>query len=85
MHQFSKVELFAVTEGTVEEEGEGGGDGVLDEMVAIQEEICVELGLHYRWVWLCCYHGDLYYTLSLQGAGDAHSRARLPRPQEVRY
>ena len=45
MHQFSKVELFAVTEG----EGETKG-GILDEMVAIQEEICSELGLHYRWV-----------------------------------
>ena len=42
VHQFSKVELFAVTE-----EGRGGG-GVLDEMVSLQEEICAELGLHYR-------------------------------------
>ena len=46
VHQFSKVELFAVTEG----DGEMG-EGVLEEMVTIQEEICAELGFHYRWVW----------------------------------
>ena len=60
VHQFSKVELFAVTSG---EEGEGGGEGggedgeggregesekMLQEMVRIQEEICSDLGLHYR-------------------------------------
>lgn len=45
VHQFSKIELFAVTEGGGEE-GEGGG--VLDEMVSLQEELCSELGLHYR-------------------------------------
>ncbi|CAI8048491.1 Serine--tRNA ligase, mitochondrial [Geodia barretti] len=45
VHQFSKVELFAVTE---TDEGDGGEGGVLDEMVALQEEICADLGLHYR-------------------------------------
>ena len=43
VHQFSKIELFAVTEGGGEE-----GGGVLDEMVSLQEELCSELGLHYR-------------------------------------
>ena len=52
VHQFSKVELFAVTESGGGGEGGDGGDGgeggVLDEMVALQEEICADLGLHYR-------------------------------------
>lgn len=47
VHQFSKIELFAVTDGGEGEEEEEGG-GVLDEMVSLQEELCSELGLHYR-------------------------------------
>lgn len=50
VHQFSKVELFAVTEGDGRGEEGGREGGVLEEMVALQEEICIELGLHYRWV-----------------------------------
>ena len=53
VHQFSKVELFVIADGDGRGDGEGeSGGGVLDEMVALQEEICAELGLHYRWVWL---------------------------------
>ena len=51
VHQFSKVELFAVTAGGEEGEGEEEGtesEKMLEEMVGIQEEICSDLGLHYR-------------------------------------
>ena len=47
VHQFSKVELFAVTDSGEGVEVGGGGD-VLWEMIALQEEICAELGFHYR-------------------------------------
>ena len=49
VHQFSKVELFVVTAGGEEGEGEGTeSEKMLEEMVEIQEEICSDLGLHYR-------------------------------------
>jgi seryl-tRNA synthetase len=47
VHQFSKVELFAVTANESGEESEE----MLEEIVGIQKEIAEELGLHYR----CCY------------------------------
>ena len=47
VHQFSKVELFVVTE-EGGEGGERGEEGELERMVDFQEQICRELGLHYR-------------------------------------
>lgn len=44
VHQFSKVELFAVTANESGEESEE----MLQEIVDIQKEIAEELGLHYR-------------------------------------
>ena len=43
LHQFSKVEMFGFTEGSTLK-----SDAMLDEMLAIQEEICGHLGLHYK-------------------------------------
>lgn len=43
LHQFSKVEMFGVSVGEYEKSEE-----LLNEFVAIQEEIVEELGLHYR-------------------------------------
>ena len=44
LHQFSKVEMFAITRG----EDLSQSHAVLDEFVAIQEEVLQELGLRYR-------------------------------------
>ena len=44
MHQFSKVELFAVSSC---EEGQESAE-LLEEIVALQREIVEDLGLHYR-------------------------------------
>ena len=50
VRQFSNVELFAVTAGGEEGEEEEGTESekMLEEMVGIQQEICSDLGLHYR-------------------------------------
>ena len=59
VHQFTKVELFIVTEGGMGEE-ESGEE--LERMVAVQEEICRDLGLHYRCV-LPWYHNGVVMVI----------------------
>ena len=49
MHQFSKVELFGLTANEREDESEN----MLNEIVDIQKEIIEELGLHYRYNYIC--------------------------------
>ena len=43
VHQFTKVEMFAITAGDVEE-----SDAMLEALVDLQQEMYSELGLHYR-------------------------------------
>lgn len=43
VHQFTKVEMFAITEGNVEE-----SDAMLESLLELQQEMYKELGLHYR-------------------------------------
>jgi seryl-tRNA synthetase len=43
LHQFSKVEMFGFTEGN-----EGASEGMLAEMLDIQESLFSALGLHYK-------------------------------------
>ena len=47
MHQFSKVELFGLTASEEEERGKES-ERLLEEMVQFQQEICSELGFHFR-------------------------------------
>ena len=44
VHQFSKVELFAITPNESGEESEE----LLQEMLSFQREVAEDLGLHYR-------------------------------------
>ena len=43
LHQFSKVEMFGLSEGDYQK-----SENLLNEFVAIQEELVNSLGLHYR-------------------------------------
>lgn len=78
VHQFSKVELFAVTT-------QEASESMMEEIRTVQESILNGLGLTYRFVHLPRNPSDAHSPPLLQGAGYAHPRIGSKRIQEVRH